>query len=249
MKAKHSLIVGGTRGIGRALVKTFAEENHVLSVIGRRPPPETDQLIPNVHYWMVDLLDRERLLVVLAEIIGKSGKLNNLIFLQRYRGKEDDWAGEIETTLTATKCVIEHLAEEFDEAGEKSIVIVSSVFGRFVGEGQALSYHVAKAGLDQMIRYYAVALGPRGIRVNGVSPFTFLKEESKDFYLQNKKLYNLYQRIVPLGRMGTAEEIANVILFLCSPKASFITGQNIVVDGGLSLVWQESLARKLTSEG
>ncbi len=247
MERNHSLIVGGTRGIGRALVRTLAKENHVLSVIGRRPPAETDRHIPDVHYWVVDLLDQESLADALADVIKQNGKLNHLVFLQRYRGEGDDWVGEIETTLTATKYVIERLVDEFDGSDEDSIVIVSSIASHFVAEEQALSYHVAKAGLNQMIRYYAVVLGSRGIRVNGVSPCTILKEESREFYLQNERLYNLYKTITPLGRMGTSEEIAQVIAFLCSPKASFITGQNIVVDGGLSLQWQESLARKLTS--
>lgn len=246
MKKKHSLIVGGTRGIGRVLVRTFAEENHLLSVIGRRPPLETDQNIPDVHYWLVNLLDQERLSVALAEIIRQNGKLNNLVFFQRYRGKEGDWIGEIETSLTATKNVIESLVDEFDDTNENSIVIVSSVASHLIAEEQPLSYHVAKAGLNQMVRYYAVALGPKGIRVNCVSPGLILKEESKDFYLQNEQLYNLYKTSTPLGRLGTSEEIAQVIVFLCSPKASFITGQNIVVDGGLSLQWQASLACKLT---
>lgn len=246
MKKKHTLIVGGTRGIGRVVVRTLSKENHVLSVIGRRPPSEIDRHTPDVHYWVVDLLDPKRLSVALAEIIHQNGKLNNLVFSQRYRREEDDWIGEIETSLTATKNVIERLVDEFDDANENSIVIVSSIASHYVAEEQALSYHVAKAGLNQMVRYYALVLGPKGIRINCVSPGTVLKEESKEFYLQNKRLYNLYKRLTPLGRMGTSDDIANVIAFLCSPKASFITGQNIVVDGGVSVQWHESLARKLT---
>jgi len=247
MKKPHSLVIGGTRGAGRSLVKAFASEDHVVSVIGRRSPPEADHQIPNVHYWAMDLTDKERLDAVLSEIVNKNGELSNLVFLQRYRGKQEDWSGEIETTLTATKNIIEQLSAKFDDRADKSMVLVSSVFSHFVGDGQALSYHVAKAGLDQMVRYYAVALGPKGIRVNGVSPITFLKEESKDVYLKNENLMNLYKTIIPLARMGTSEEVANVIAFLCSHRASFITGQHIVVDGGLSLIWQETLARKLSS--
>ena len=247
MKRKHTLIVGGTRGTGRALVRTFATGDRVVSVIGRRPPPESDLKAPHVHYWMVDLLDEKRLTKALSEIVRKNGKLSSLVFCQRYRGQEDVWSGDFQTSLTATKNAIEQLAEAFDEGGDKAIVIVGSVASRFIAEEQPLGYHVAKAGLVQMVRYFAVILGSKGIRINGVSPGTILKEESKNFYLEHKELMGLYKRIIPLGRMGTAGEIAQVIEFLCSPKSSFITGQNIVVDGGLSLQWHESLARKLAS--
>jgi len=139
------------------------------------------------------------------------------------------------------------LQDEFSLDGDKAIVMVSSVFGDFVGEGQPVSYHVAKAGLNQMMKYYAVSLGSKGIRVNAVTPFTFLKDESKEFYLNNKPLYDLYSKMIPLGRMPTSEDNAKAIVMLCDPQAGFINGQNIYVDGGLSLVWPETLARKLTS--
>ena len=71
-----------------------------------------------------------------------------------------------------------------------------------------------------------------------------MKEESKDFYLKSKKLLGLYKDLTPLRRMGTAEEVAAAIRFLCSPAASFITGQNLVVDGGVSVQSHESLARR-----
>ena len=243
--AAHSLIVGGTRGIGRAVVRTFADAGHRVSVIGRRPAAERDQEIRETQYWTVDVVDEGAVSAALTDILERRGKLSNLVFLQRYRGQGDPWRGEIETTLTATRNIIERLAPEFNSAGSKAIVLVSSVIGRFVAGGQPLSYHVGKAGLNRMVRFFAVALGQRGIRVNGVSPFTILKEESRDFYLQHERLQTLYRTVTPLGRMGTAEEVARVIAFLCSADASFVTGQNIVVDGGISLVGQESLARRL----
>lgn len=247
MKKRHTLIIGGTRGTGRALVRTFAAKRHTVSVIGRRLPPESDLKAPHVDYWTVDLMDEKRLSKTLKEIVDKNGKLSSLVFCQRYRGQEDAWSGDLETSLTATKNAIEQLAGDFDETGERAIVIMGSVASGFIAEEQPVGYHVAKAGLTQMVRYFAVLLGKKGIRINCVSPSSILKEESKKFYMEQKELLDLYQRIVPLGRMGTAEEISNVIEFLCSPKSSFITGQNIVVDGGISLQWHESMARKLAS--
>ncbi len=166
---------------------------------------------------------------------------------QRYRGQDDDWTGEIQVSLTATRQLIELLVPKFETRGDRGIVLVSSVFGDRVGDGQPLSYHLCKAGMNQMTRFYAANLGQKGIRVNAITPFTFLKEESKDFYLNNKELSDLYQEIIPLGRMGTTEDSANAIAFLCSPAAGFITGQNLYIDGGMSLVWPETIARRLRS--
>lgn len=246
-KSLHDLVIGGTRGIGRALVRLWAQQGHAVSVIGRREAPGMDRQLSGVRYWAVDLTDQERLAVVLSEILADRGPLNAAAFLQRFRGEReaDVWAGEFATSLTATKQVIEHIATAFDETGGKGITIVSSVAQHLIADEQPLSYHVAKAALSHMVRYYAVTLGSQGVRVNGVCPGTVLKEEAREFYRHQEGLGDLYRRIIPLGRMGTSEDIAQVVAFLCSAQAAFVTGQNLVVDGGLSLQWQESLARKL----
>jgi len=241
----HMLIIGGTRGLGRVVARLAAEAGQQVSVIGRREPAEVDRKLSGVRHWVTDIQDRSALATALGSVLAERGRLSYLVFCQRYRGSGDSWTGEIDITLDLTKSVIEGVEDQFATDGDKAIVVVSSVFGDFVGEGQALSYHVAKAGLNQMMRYYAVNLGRKGVRVNGVTPFTFLKEESRDFYLKNQALHDLYRRITPLGRMATAEDSARVIAFLCSPAAGFVNGQNIYVDGGLSLVWPETLARNL----
>jgi NAD(P)-dependent dehydrogenase (short-subunit alcohol dehydrogenase family) len=241
----HTIIVGGTRGLGRELMRKLAERGDRVSVIGRREPPPEDRAVQGVRHWIADLLDGDAAQRAAEAAIAESGPLNYLVFAQRYRGKDDDWTGEIEVSLTATRKLIESLTPRFASEGDRSVVLVSSVFGDYVGEGQPLSYHLGKAGMNQMARFYAVNLGRKGIRVNIVTPFTFLKEESKDFYLNNAPVHDLYREIIPLGRMGTSEDSANAIAFLCSAAAGFVNGQNLYIDGGLSLVWPETLARKL----
>ena len=241
----HSVVIGGTRGLGRVTTRQLAARGDIVSVIGRTEVLAEDLKAGNIHSYQADIDDNESIRSTLDKVVKANGKANYCVFLQRYRGKGDNWMGEFQTTLTATKNIVEQLVPQFSETEDNGLVMVGSVFSQYVGEGQAISYHVAKAGLDQMMRYYALNLGAKNIRVNGISTFTFLKDESKEFYLKNKPLIELYKSIVPLKRMGTTEDSANVISFLCSSQASFVTGQSILIDGGLSLHWPESLSRRL----
>jgi NAD(P)-dependent dehydrogenase (short-subunit alcohol dehydrogenase family) len=241
----HTLIVGGTKGLGRVVLRILAKRGDLVSVIGRSELLSDDRDSGKVDGYQADLSDLKSIKQAVNQMVAKNGGINYCIFLQRYRGKENEWIGELETTLTATKSVVETILPVFSKGGDKALLMVSSVFSKYVGEGQSASYHVAKAGLDQLMRFYALNLGAQGIRCNGVTPFTFLKEESKNFYFDNPQIMKVYEDIIPLSRMATAEDSANAIEFLCSPKAGFITGQNITIDGGLSLVWPESLARRL----
>jgi NAD(P)-dependent dehydrogenase (short-subunit alcohol dehydrogenase family) len=241
----HSIIVGGSKGLGKILARHLIARGDKVSVISRKRPIH-NEIEKNVNYHQADISNSSQTATALGDAIKHNGPLSYLIFCQRYRGQSDQWRGEIEISLTAPKEIIDLSLTLFDKKkSDKGIVFVSSVLGSYVGEDQDISYHVCKAGINQMMRFYAANLGRKGIRSNCVSPFTYLKEESKNFYLENNQLMSLYAEIVPIRRMATAEDTVNMILFLCSKMASFVTGQNIFVDGGLSVVWPETQARKL----
>jgi NAD(P)-dependent dehydrogenase (short-subunit alcohol dehydrogenase family) len=248
VKKIHTIVVGGTRGIGRAIVAALIREGHQVSVISRRLPEHAKERIRGARYFTADVQNGSAAHAAVRDIL-RRGKPSHLVFSQRFRGDAGDWNGELDTTLTSTRTVIDLLKDHFSGRGENAIVIVSSIAGRFVAGEQSLGYHVAKGGIAQLVQYYAVVLGPRGIRINCVSPAMVLKPESKRFQLKDRQLAEMFRQLTPLGRIGTADDIAAAVVFLCGPGATFITGQDIVVDGGLSLLGHESLIRKVYKGG
>ncbi len=243
MKKEHMLVIGGSRGIGRTVVQMMAKKGYRVSVISRKQPQEK---IEKVHYWAADITKPGHFSKVFKQIIREHGALNHLVFCQKFRGAGDDWTGQIETSLTAVKRVIESAVDDFENIkGRNTIVVFTSMAGRLIATEQPVGYHVVKAGLEQMTRYYALALGAKGIRVNAVVPSWVLKEENKDFYSQNKKFYDLNIKISPLGRMVTSQDVACAVAFFCSAQSAGVTGQSLVVDGGVSLQEQGALARAL----
>lgn len=239
MATAHSIVIGGTKGLGRALARRWVAAGHRVSVIGRSPAKER-----GVTGFAADLADGAQLEAALAAAIRRNGPVDRVAFCQRFRGEGDVWDGELAVSLTATRRAIEALAGKFRRKGG-AIVIVGSLASTLVADEQPAGYHVAKAGLAQLVRYFAVVLGPKGIRVNGVSSAAFVKDESKAYYAAQKDLLAAYAKITPLGRLARAEELVDAVDFLASPAAAFVTGQELVVDGGLSLQLQGSLIRKL----
>lgn len=238
----HVIVVGGSKGLGREIAERFFGRGYAVTVISRnRPPGET-----RMAHVAADLETMRTSDAVVDEVIKAGGKPRYLIFCQRYRGSGDPWQGEIQVTLTATRLLINGFADRFCDDGDRAIGVVSSVYAEFVGGSQPESYHVAKAGLNQLVKYNAWVMGRKGIRINAIMPLTYLKAESRDHYLGNEPLMTLYRNFVPMGTIGRAEDSANLLEFLCSEKASFINGQAIFVDGGVSVIWPEELARSMS---
>lgn len=228
-------------------MRLLCAKGHAVSIIGRRKPAPQDKRLPNCRFIRVDLSEVKTLDRVCDELVAR-GPLDTLVFFQRSRGIVDDpWDAELAVSLSATNALIKHLHTKFARDGARSIVVVGGSVVSFVAHEQPVGYHVAKAGLYQLVRYYAATLGKERIRVNMVSPGAAIKKESERFYAEHRHLRLLNEKAIPLGRMGTSKDIAGIIDFLCSPKAGFVAGHNLVVDGGLSILWQETLAREAST--
>lgn len=219
-------------------------DSDVVSVFGRTKlvdlPPAASQI-------EVDVCDGTALTRAIDTAVDHSGKLGCVVFLQRHRGQKDAFRDDVEVAVGASVTAIEHImSHELFDSGDvsRSFVFVGSIADTYVAPEQQLGYHLAKAGLAQLARYYGVQLGPFGVRVNSVSPCIVAKDSSSGFYAANPWLVDRFRKLIPLGRMGTSDDIVRAILFLGGPDATYITGQNLVVDGGITLRSHESLIRE-----
>ena len=242
-EVKNIIIVGGSSGLGKVVAKAYANAGCRVLIISRKRPKFIDESELFFHFEL-DLakIDSDKANLLALRVVEQIGKPSYVIFCQRYRGEDRNFSNELFVSLTATEILIEALVPHFLNHGDRAIVTVSSVYADFVGSSQPLSYHVVKAGLNALVRFYAANLGRKGIRTNAIAPLTYLKEESKKYYLESVETMDKYRKLVPLSRMPTAEECADVITFLGSDKASFVNGQIIYVDGGVSVVWPEEFA-------
>ena len=242
--SEHTLVIGASSPIAAAAIEGFVSRNDKVSLVGRTEPSLS--YLPkgsDVQFYPFDL-ESVSAIPELYEQITRDKPLTRLCFFQRFRGNGDDWEGEFNVSIRATERFIESFAKDKrgDQTG-RSIVIVSSPADSAIVLEQPLSYHVGKAGLSQMIRYFAGKLGKQGITVNGVKPNMVFKERAREFYEQNPELVSLLNEVVPLGRMGVPSDIAEAVIFLSSARSSYISGQILSVDGGLSVHENASLAR------
>lgn len=253
---KIVLITGGARGIGKAIVRAFAREKarvifcDVNQQEAKKTQSELRGLGLDVNFLFCDLSKKNAASQLVRKVVREYGRLDVLVNNARF-GKtmpvfeesEDSWAAGIAVDLKAgffsSQEAIQHM---FGQEGGGCIVNISSTAAQLVCQ-QSPVYHIAKAGVVQMTRYFAVMAGPKGIRVNSVSPGFIVQDDHKMRYGEssNAEYRTLAEFSQPLGRVGTEDEVASAVLFLCSSEAAFISGQCLSVDGAAALQEQSTL--------
>jgi NAD(P)-dependent dehydrogenase (short-subunit alcohol dehydrogenase family) len=229
MSKRVTLIVGGTKGIGSVIKQALIERGDLVYTASR------SDLIDSNHF-KIDLPNK----FAITKVI----KFNYLIFAHRYRG--NDWDQDFHITVKGVDLVINRLKESFLE--EAAMVVLGSNASRFIFKEQSASYHASRAALSGLVKYYAASLGHKKIRCNLVLPGTIIKPENEHFFSEENSVRKMIEQITPLQRMGSAKDVANMVEFLCSEKSSFVTGQSFSIDGGLSSLGQESIARQCLKE-
>lgn len=248
------LVTGSSHGIGHGIAEAFLQEGAIVILSGRevsqlRKAKESlgrDYDAQRIFIFAGDL-QQVSMIALLAEYLeGKFGKLDLLVCnigsgrsIPPLEEDDDEWKRMLDINLlSATRCVRlllpllkRSIAQKVDTA---SIVFISSICG-MESLGCPVAYSAAKSALIAYAKNIARPLGKMRIRVNVVSPgnigFSGSTWEEK-IVRSPQEVEKMLKEDVPMGRLGTVEEVANAVMFLSSPCASFITGVNIAVDGG-----------------
>jgi NAD(P)-dependent dehydrogenase (short-subunit alcohol dehydrogenase family) len=234
-------VTGGTRGIGRATVERLAADGYSVVYCGR--DGRAGESFQDAVFVRADVGVEEDVEALVYACIAQFGPptllVNNAGVNATYDATamtSDEWERFFATDLKAAWLCAKHALPHMVEAGGGAIVNVSSIHAVVTREG-FFPYAAAKAGLVGLTRSLALDYGPRGVRVNCVCPGftrTRLVEESLDLSPDRDAAERRMLAGVALGRMAEPVEIADVIAFLGSPAAGYVTGASLMVDGGLT---------------
>lgn len=247
LKDQVAIVTGGSRGIGRGVVQALAREGAKVAFVYKGSKEAAESLAAEItaaggtaKAIQGDVADPEAGKRIVAAVMADWGRIDILVnnagvirdglFL---RMDADAWKTVIDTNLTGTfyftRAVVEQMAlkQRFGR-----IINVSSVAADHVNAGQT-NYSASKGAINSFTRALAVEIGSRNVTVNAVAP-GFIETDMSEA-VRNKAGDFIAKKLVPLRRLGKPEDIAAVVVFLASPAGSYITGQVITVDGGLSL--------------
>lgn len=243
-KNETVLITGATRGIGKAIALAFAKKGANVALVGRNEvalqqiSDEIKTLGRESSFFSCDVANAQNVQETVNKILDKHSRIDILVNnagITRdnllLRMSENDWDDVIGTNLKGVFNFTKAVSRAMLKAKKGKIISIASIIGITGNAGQA-NYAASKAGIIGFTKSVAKELASRGITANAIAPGYIetemtgqLKDELKEGILKT----------IPLGRLGTVEDVANITLFLASKEADYITGQTIVVDGGMAI--------------
>jgi len=252
VKDKVAIVTGGGSGIGEATAKLMAREGARVAIVdiddenGKRVAKEIKVTGGTAEFWHMNIANEKEVEKTFAEINKKFGKLHILVNNAGIVGQagptheltSEQFDAVMNVNLRGTFFCSKHAIPYILETGGGSVVNVSSIMGML--GGPALPYNTSKGGIRNMTKSDAFLYSRKGIRFNSVHPgFIITPLFTKMASKEPEGLEVAIKREggkIPMGRMGKAEEIANGILFLASDESSYITGVELIIDGGCYMV-------------
>ena len=254
---KVAIVTGGAQGIGAGIARQMSSLGVKVLVadIDMDMASRTASDIVNTgsvaKAFKVDVTSYDDLKLMINEAQNLWGRIDYLVNNAFSAGEatiggatevsETQWNADISALVSSVYAGSKYAIPVMADGGGGSIVNISSVHGILVSK-KALTYETGKAAVIAMTRQMAVDYGEFGIRVNSISPGHIVTERLAERWKNNPSGLKFFEDQYPVKRTGVPEDIGNATVFLCSDEASFITGHNLVVDGGLSIQLQENLA-------
>ena len=245
LQGKTALVTGGSRGIGRACVERLASEGARVAFLYNRNQEAAQALVTEqqakgreVRAIQADVIDSQQADQVVADLlaawqqidvlVNSAGIIRDGLFATM---NPQQWRDVIETNLFGTYNYCHAVTQPMMSRRQGSMINISSVAAEFGSRGQ-VNYAASKGGIDGLTRCLAKELAARKVRVNGVAPGMIETDMSE---VVRNLAGDRIKEAIPLRRVGQPQEIASVVAFLASDDASYITGQILRVDGGISL--------------
>jgi 3-oxoacyl-[acyl-carrier protein] reductase len=242
LSGRTAFITGASQGIGRACALTLAKKGAAVALAARNQEKLTEVVSEIVASgglaaaFELDVTDEEQIKSAIKAAIGQFGKIDILVNnagITRdqliMRMKRADWDAVLQTNLTSAYLCTQAVSSSMLKQRWGRIINITSVFGEMGQAGQA-NYSASKAGLIGLTMAVARELGSRNITCNAVAPGfieTAMTEVLGEEFKQNAS------KQIPLGRVGTVDDVANAVAFLTSDEASYITGHVLDVNGGM----------------
>jgi len=251
LEGKVVVIIGGGGDIGKAIARAFAARKAKV-IIASRDVKKLESVAQqirletgnqNIKAMEVDVRDEQSVIQLANQVLSEFGTVDVLV---NAHGTETtrrpaldypvkDWDEAFEINARGVMLTCREFGKIMAKKGGGKIINISSQGGsRAVRWGGAIAYHASKGAVDQITRAFAIELAPYKVNVNAIAPGWV---ETKGILARGPDAVKKLETLIPLGRLGKPEEVAELAVFLASPGSDFITGQIIFMDGGLSAVY------------
>ena len=241
-----ALVYGGRSPIAMEICKQLAGAGHEVHLVTRVHDFAITKLAKENDCFEVhqcDLEDSAKSIDLALKIDSQTGGLDAVTFAHRYRSEVSMPLKQYSVDVYTPYEILKALAAS-QRSSQCAVVLLTSPAAHSVVDDQDFQYHASKAALSQLVRYCSVSFAENQLRVNGISPGSFIfKQRAADFYAKNPQIVDRANKLIPLSRMGTVDEIASVAHFLLSKQSSYLNGQILEVDGGLSTLDPASLSK------